>query len=254
MSVYAVSDIHGMYNLYEQIKDFIKPEDTVFCLGDMGDRGPDGWKTVKTILSDPQFKVIKGNHEDMLIQTMKEYYSFPIDERYRIIQSGEMSLLRWNGGEYTFKNWMKEKEGTRIKFYRRLMNLPTHLEYMNKHGRLIFMSHAGFTPFTPDNFPTDEELVWDRRHYTSEWPEDALENAIAVHGHTPIFYLVEDLTNALKEKYDCPPLPTAYWYADNHKCCIDNGSFVTNCIVLLDLDTFEEHKFYTDDYDSTKEF
>jgi hypothetical protein len=40
MSVYAVSDLHGMYELYQKISDFLKPEDKVYCLGDCGDRGP----------------------------------------------------------------------------------------------------------------------------------------------------------------------------------------------------------------------
>lgn len=36
MSIYAVSDLHGMYELYQKISDFLKPEDKVYCLGDCG--------------------------------------------------------------------------------------------------------------------------------------------------------------------------------------------------------------------------
>ena len=38
MSMYACSDLHGMKELYLKIKDFLKPEDKVFFLGDAGDR------------------------------------------------------------------------------------------------------------------------------------------------------------------------------------------------------------------------
>lgn len=34
MSMYVCSDLHGMYDIYEQILDYIKPEDKVICLGD----------------------------------------------------------------------------------------------------------------------------------------------------------------------------------------------------------------------------
>ena len=34
MGTYACSDLHGMYDLYAQIKNFIKPEDTVILPGD----------------------------------------------------------------------------------------------------------------------------------------------------------------------------------------------------------------------------
>ena len=41
MSTYACSDIHGMMVFYEMIKNFIQPKDTVYFLGDAGDRGPE---------------------------------------------------------------------------------------------------------------------------------------------------------------------------------------------------------------------
>ena len=85
---FAVADLHGMLNLYQQIKNFIKPEDKVYYLGDMGDRGTDCWETVKAIMNDSQFKVIMGNHEDMLIKSMKAWYKLS-PERKDIINSTE---------------------------------------------------------------------------------------------------------------------------------------------------------------------
>ena len=55
MSTYCCSDIHGVYKLYEKIKDFIGPEDKVYFLGDAVDRGPESWKCFKSIYYDPQF-------------------------------------------------------------------------------------------------------------------------------------------------------------------------------------------------------
>ena len=89
MSVFACSDLHGMLHFYKTIKEFLKPEDVVFFLGDAGDRGPHPWETIKAILTDPQFIYIKGNHEDMLIDAMGHGYG------------SAWALLRSNGGKKT---------------------------------------------------------------------------------------------------------------------------------------------------------
>ena len=35
----------------------------------------------------------------------------------------------------------------------------------------------------------------------------------------------------------------ALWWCDDHKVCLDMGTVWTNMIVVLDLDTFDEHIF-----------
>ena len=62
---FACSDLHGQLDLWKQIKSFLNPEDTVYFLGDAGDRGPDGWELIKAIANDSQVVYLKGNHEDM---------------------------------------------------------------------------------------------------------------------------------------------------------------------------------------------
>lgn len=37
---FACADLHGQYNLYKQIKNFLKEDDKVYFLGDATDRGP----------------------------------------------------------------------------------------------------------------------------------------------------------------------------------------------------------------------
>ena len=38
MATYACSDLHGRLDLLKQIQDFLQPDDTVYFLGDAGDR------------------------------------------------------------------------------------------------------------------------------------------------------------------------------------------------------------------------
>ena len=54
MAYWAISDLHGYYSFWEQVKNIIDKNDTVIVLGDCIDRGPNSWKTLKAVLSDPQ--------------------------------------------------------------------------------------------------------------------------------------------------------------------------------------------------------
>ena len=76
MSIYCCSDLHGRYDIWRQIKSFLKPEDKLYYLGDAADRGPNGWKIIKELISDNRIIYIKGNHEDMLVKAMKEYIKY----------------------------------------------------------------------------------------------------------------------------------------------------------------------------------
>ena len=136
MSTYACSDLHGMLHFYKTIKEFLKPEDVVFFLGDAGDRGPHPWETIKAILTDPQFIYIKGNHEDMLENALGKGYG------------RQFNLLRSNGGKDTYHQCLEEPDWAdwRIK----LQKLPTHVEYQNTQGETIYLSHAGYTPWYDD--------------------------------------------------------------------------------------------------------
>ena len=129
--VFAISDLHGMYDIYEQVNNFIEPEDRVYFLGDAGDRGPEGWRTIKAIISNPQWFYLKGNHEDMLVDAVNEYYesSHPDFYTYRLFN---------NGGEMTFEELIMEEN---LHFWlERLRLLPTCDSYVGAQGT-IFLSH-----------------------------------------------------------------------------------------------------------------
>ena len=95
---YAVSDIHGMKPLWDQIMKYLDSNDTLYCLGDCADRGNNGWKIIKDALADKRVIYLKGNHEDMLFEAMKDYLK---DENF----SRAYALLCNNSGAKTFEDW-----------------------------------------------------------------------------------------------------------------------------------------------------
>lgn len=230
MSIYVISDLHGHLEVYEAIKRFLQPEDVVYCLGDCGDRGPEGWATIKAVYNDPQWIYIKGNHEDMLVDAMKEYLE---DDRW----NDARSLLNYNGGYLTFQEW--KKEGCSQAWIKKLQDLPERVTLEN-NGKIWEFTHAGFTPgrlsYITGQFQPD--YIWNRRHFQARWPADEeYKNTIVIHGHTPIPHNM-----VLMEDFE----PGAYVYCDGHKINIDNGGFFTGKFCLYDIETGDEHIFETE--------
>jgi hypothetical protein len=222
MSVYACSDLHGNLRLFHQIKEFLNPEDKVYVLGDMGDRNKKAWcwQIIKEIMSDSQFIVLKGNHEDMLVSAMKQYCG---DEMNFFGDEFAIQLLYSNGGANTFDGWVND--GAHKGWITQLDKLPLTAEYTNKNGQKILMSHAGYTP---GNFNWGEDLLWDRSHIYDKWPEGKeFENTFIVHGHTPAQYINEQLN--IKED--------THIYCEGHKIDLDCWTAHSHTTVLLNLDT-----------------
>ena len=224
MATYAVSDLHGCLAFYKAIKGYIQPEDKVYFLGDAGDRGSEPWETIKAIAKDPQFIYIKGNHEEMLVDVMEDALrdSFSTPSIY---------LLASNGGYETFEQWLQEENKVFWKNY--LQNLPHYATYINPEGKLIILSHSGFTPY-PSMDLSNIDHLWDRDHIADDW-DDNFENTYIVHGHTPTPAL-KSCDSTLAEKGN---KAGALCYCDGHKIDIDNGAVFTGNCTLFNLDTFE---------------
>ena len=70
---FVFSDIHGRYDLWEQVKEYLHGQPAIF-LGDAADRGPDGYQVMKELLDSPNIIYLKVNHEDMFIETARSYF------------------------------------------------------------------------------------------------------------------------------------------------------------------------------------
>lgn len=232
---YAVSDLHGQLDLFNQIKEYINEHDVVYALGDFGDRGPEPWRTLKAVLDDEQFIYFMGNHDLMLIESIeylidysKQYSDWNWDEEeipYTI--NGPIQLLTYNGGWETLCQWIKEPQ--RMEYYKKLCNLPIEMTISTGDFHFISLSHAGYNPgmIGAQNV---EDHVWNREHFYKKWKN--LEHNKVVHGHTPIKYLIKEIDDyELKDGYCL--------YNNSSKINIDRAAHISGETVLLNLDTFE---------------
>lgn len=220
MGVFAIADLHGNWELWAQVRAFLKPEDTLYVLGDAADRGPDGWAIIKEILKTPNVKYLLGNHDVMLLDTFIEDFD------------GFDSRIYWNhnGGFPTYCDIREDENAD--KYLEKLAELPYYYRYENTKGDIIHLTHAGFDPDKEISELSD--LVWDRSHlFTKEW--HGADNEYCVFGHTPVPNLIG---NAVEIK-NCTAL-----LCNGHKIDIDNGYFATNVLPLLNLDTLEVERIF----------
>ena len=217
---YAVADIHGMYKLWRQVIEYLDESDTLYILGDCADRGPDGWKIIKEALTDPRVIYIRGNHDQMLIDTVRNPWDYE-----------STALWYYNGGGITNDDMLFDPD---YKIYAAQLAKTRHSAcYHNANGQIIHLTHAGYTLHEDDKMPWNEDLLWDREHIAdTKWPEFK-ENEFIVHGHTPIISSYWKSLNIEVDKTN----PKIIRYCNNHKICIDLGAFFTNTTVILDLDT-----------------
>ena len=238
---YAVTDLHGMWDLWEQIKNYCQPDDTIYFLGDAADRGPDGVKVMQDLLADKRVFYLKGNHEDMMVCTIKEILNGYLEN---------VPLWVTNGGKSTMTTLLEMNVEELQNLLNKIKSLPDYVKIVNTKGQNIFLSHAG-TAFDYDNAELflihGNRYLWDRRHFNRPWPKEGYENWFIVHGHTPWIHLIQSL-NEVNQFYNRPLISDEkieiVEYCDGHKFGLDLGSFITNKVALFDLDELKVEKYF----------
>lgn len=227
---YCFTDLHGMYNLWAQIRDYCDESDILIFLGDACDRGDSGIKIITELLRDKRVKYLKGNHEDMITIVGPEL----IEGQYH-----NYSWWLMNGGAQTAEDFLKLPLLSQEWIVEKLNALPDHMWYTNKKGQEIFLSHAGtdliYSKRDLELMGRKDPYIWDRKHIGPSWPQEPeYENKYVVHGHTPVQNLLRDGTVRVVK------------YAHGHKIDLDFGSFQSCTAVLFDLDEMEVAKVFYD--------
>ena len=72
--IYVMSDIHGQKRRFDSVMRQIglRAEDTLYVLGDVIDRNPDGIGILRRIMAMPNARMLLGNHELMMMNAL--YY------------------------------------------------------------------------------------------------------------------------------------------------------------------------------------
>ena len=235
MARYASSDWHGQIALAKQVMDFLKPDDELYFLGDAADRGPAGYEIIKMLLSDKRVTYLKGNHEDMLTECVSEFLEGHMDNQ---------SWWCWqNGGQNTWNAIEQLPERDVISLVHILNQLPERVDLVNAKGQSLILTHAGTDPDKDKKYwemmGVHDPYLWNRKHIYHSWTGD--DNTFVIHGHTFFGYILDKNC----DWYNYHKIINIPFYCNGHKISIDCASFCTNTTILLNLDTFKQHFFYT---------
>lgn len=268
MKIYAMSDLHGQGELFHKALDWMEKESngdyTCFYLGDAVDRGPDGWEIMNYLLDhSDKFVYIKGNHEDLFVQAMKEYLSVCEEEGYTpmeyatrcgdvvdIMMGGSDMMLHYrNGGEPTFASWVKA--GCPRKYIKLLSELPVFegLEIMDGDAeevtRIYDFCHAG-CKMQEWNAEDEEAAIWSRDHFFQKWngETDGVKH-ILVHGHTPVCHMPMTF-----RKENGVKATQALRYNEGTKIDLDCACFHYGCLNLYDIGEDVFRQFWDSEHEA----
>ena len=220
---YVISDIHGCYDKYIKMIDLIglSDSDTLYVLGDVIDRGPDGIKILFDMMKRKNVIPIIGNHESMALGIMRTS-SDGYDDTY-----DTKAYITWmyNGGTPTFDAFMSLNAAERREIRNYIDSFMIYAT-VTVSGRDFHLSHTlpEYDPQRDIHDVTYLEFIWGEPDYNTVYDE----NTLFVTGHTPTGFIDPEYEGKI--------------YINNNHIAIDCGAVFDNgrlgCIRLDDLEEF----------------
>ena len=244
MDVFAFTDIHGQKELFDKIYTWLNGRSEpwkCYFLGDACDRGEFGYSIIKSLLADDRFIYMKGNHEDLFVRAAKalkqcwaeegftqgEIMSDPCLYIMMYQYYDDVALHIQNGGLDTLIAWVTD--GCPLNIIGKLDRLPEHFTLPHEVWGTLDLSHSGHLINESDRF------IWSREHFHEKWGSGRM-----IHGHTPVRSLVKYALLDGPANTACPA-----FYQEGTKIDLDTACFLSETITVLNLDTFEQHRFTT---------
>lgn len=180
----AISDIHGCAKTFDRLlwdKIKLTKKDQLYLLGDYVNRGPDTKGVLDIIFylqkKNYPLKLLKGNHDEIFIQALK-------NKNYR------NAFIRYGGKQTLASFGVKAPSEIPSKYFELLKST----EYYIKTDRFLLV-HAGFNFDNKNIFKDREAMLWARQMKVKK---DKLKDRFIVHGHTPM--LKETIQQQFKNK------------------------------------------------------
>jgi serine/threonine protein phosphatase 1 len=176
---FVIGDIHGCFLTFKYLveeKLHLKPNDTLFLLGDTIDRGAGSKQVIDYIRKlsvTMNVRPVIGNHEFMMLQSLENEYSF----------------ITWtlNGCAQTLLSFGVDR--SMVLEPGSVFQIPEfYIEYIKtwplyEETNDFFFVHAGLNGYIKDPLTDVESMLWTR---DEDVPVNILKDRTLIHGHTPI--------------------------------------------------------------------
>lgn len=188
--VYAIGDIHGRLDLFDQLVSRINADrdgthPLIILLGDYIDRGPGSSELLERLSSGAlpdwaDWVCLKGNHEQAMLDSLAD--------------GGNREMERWRnfGGRDTMRSYLvpstlsfgDDMDALRIDL---LARVPLHhldwlrgLKLSHRVGDYLFV-HAGIRPGVAIDAQDPIDLIWIREEFLNSRVD---HGCVVVHGHS----------------------------------------------------------------------
>lgn len=190
--VYAIGDIHGRADLFDQLLALIEADDAVrgsadtliILLGDLVDRGPQSRQVIDQAIAlhgerGAKLRWLVGNHEEVFLRALG---GNPAAVRYFVRIGGEPTILSYDIDPDQYRD---------IDYEELAVLLPTlvpraHATFLDAGedriviGDYLFV-HAGIRPGISVEGQQIEDLRWIRRDFLADRSD---HGHVVVHGHS----------------------------------------------------------------------
>jgi serine/threonine protein phosphatase 1 len=166
-----IGDIHGHYDGLKQLWDLIAPtpEDRVYCVGDLIDRGPKSADVVDFVRRHAA-GCVRGNHEQLILDAFVDgKVNLPTLHGW-IYSGGQATLASYEGCPETLEddlNWLRQ--------------LPLYIDLGD-----LWLVHAGVNPALPLGEQSSYEMCWIRETFHSSLTP-FFSDKLIITGHTITF-------------------------------------------------------------------
>jgi len=221
--IYAISDLHGCYDKFTKMLDKIAfgDNDTLYILGDIVDRGPDGIKILQYIMDKKNVIAIMGNHDYLALKMFKSIISSHIVSTEEFAY--DYCVWMFDGGKPTYDAFINLSENEQKAIVRFIGGFATQKE-IEAGGKKFLLSHSVL--------PKDKMLNGQTPNFNNysacfpEYDKKYFEDKYIVTGHVPTGFIDENYRGKI-------------WRKNNH-IAIDCGAVFGNNLGCICLDSLEE--------------
>ena len=218
---YVISDIHGrgdrFRNILEQIR--FSEEDTLYILGDVIDRNPDGIEILLEVMATPNMHMILGNHEYMMLNVVR----VPRIRRWGK-WADDRAIWYYNGGRVTHRAFENLAPAEQRRVIEYLEGLPLNREVEVGGERYLLIHGSPESTYAPGEPEYPDATAWAVWKRFDPFAENEFTDRTVIYGHTPTYFF----TNMI---------PMEILRVGN-SICIDCGcAFPDGCLACLCLET-----------------
>jgi len=223
--IFIMSDLHGCLYKYMKMIDKIQlnSDDTLYILGDVVDRGPDGIKILLDMIERDNVFFLRGNHDQTAMTVLRSMFDSVAGLDDELVPTLQMWI--YDGGNTTLEQFMNISLENKKKVLTYLEHSKTFEEIEVNDINYLLAHTVPEKEIMLDKCKlTLDDYIWGEPDYELKYYDDK----IIVTGHTP--------TGLIDKSY------AGRIYIKNNHIAVDCGAvFEDGRLGCICLDTMKEY-------------